>query len=278
MKTYEAANIPKDRGMALLAVTALALVIAVLAVGLTRDTRLSARVTAQAVALTQAEQVAEAAELWAALMLAADRRGVARPVPGPGGLIAPDPGPPAGVLLSGRASGLDITVRAEAERGKVDLLTAPPAMMRRLLRATGIAQSGAIVDHVMARRRDGNAGLGWRIGGRPVNRLDEIAAALGMRATDLTALARVATVEGGLAVPDPLTAPEALFRALDLPEDTRRILIEQRSSASPAQRDPEPAVFTLLTEARGADGARARRVRMVEIGPDGALRWDALTE
>lgn len=266
-----------NRGLALLTVTALLLVLTVLAIGLTRETRLIIRVAGGAVASAQAEAAAEGGEIWAALLLAADRRGTVRPEIDVGGTGIEASASGRDTFWAGRIGGADVRVRVEAERGKLDLLAAPPGEIRRLLRAAGISGAGAIADHVVARRRAPEAGLGWRLGGRSVNDLEEVAAALRLDAAQFAQLRTVATIGNGLPTPDPLVAPDAVFRALDLTDDARRLLRREREKRTgPATRDALPAGFTLITLASTSTGVTARRVRMVQIEPDGRVVWGAL--
>lgn len=268
-------SLPRERGVALIAVTALALVIAVLALGLTRESRLGVQVATAVKAQTEALEAAKSLELWTGLRLAAAQTGAPRALSqsGPVTLASSGALPLDGRSTSGRAFGFSADVRVQAERGKLDLLTAPVTDIRNLLAATGVTDASRIADHVTRVRGNVRSGISWRLDARPINSLGELAQDVGLGWGTLDQLRGIATVHGGLAEPDPVTAPEALYRVLELDDDTRRLTNRRRAGAGSRAVTEGPQTYTLAITVRRGDGVALTRLRRLTVEKDGDLRW-----
>lgn len=273
-------SIERDRGIALIAVVSFTLVITIIALGVTRDSRDTLQATSVAKVSVEREALAEAAELWTGLTLAAEQTGIAAPNGGPLEMPRGRALPTDGTAVSGRISNHTAVVRIFAERGKVDLLSTPQQQAQRLVLASGIPQAMDVAEAIarLRTREDGAARLSWRIGNRAINSLGEFAAEAGLSSQSLTMLRRVATVESRATEPDALVAPGVLFRHLDLSEEDRARLLAVRST----RRAPAPIttaqVYTIETEIGTQGTAQSRRIRMIEIEPNGRISWFPLGE
>ncbi|MEL6999316.1 MAG: hypothetical protein AAFP68_13715 [Pseudomonadota bacterium] len=272
--------IERERGVALLAVVSFTLVITVIALGVTRDSRDTVQAAILVKDRIETEALAEAAELWAGLVLAAEQTAIAVPTGGPLDIPRGRVMPTDGTAMSARISDRAAVIRISAERGKVDLLSTPQEQARRLILASGVPQAPDVAEAIarLRTREDGAARLSWRIGNRPINSLGEFAAEAGLSSQSLAALRRTATVESGATEPDAQVAPHVLFRHLDLSEEDRARMIAARST----RRAPAPIttaqVYTIETEIGMPGTAQSRRVRMIEIEPNGRISWFPLGE
>lgn len=264
----------RDKGIALIAVTALALVIAVLAIGLTREARMGVKVATSVKARVQAEEAARAIELWAGLQLAARQAGAPPPraLSGPIAFRQITPLPQDGRPAEGRAFGFEAEIRVQAERGKLDLLTAEPALIADLLAKAAIPRATEISRRVADLRAARGGEISWRVDSKPINSLGELAQGLGLDRAQLSQLRTVATVHGGTPMPDPATAPRVLFSVLPLDPDTRRLAVAARS-AGRTPVPPGPQTYMITTRVSGPGAAALDRQRRVTIETDGALGW-----
>ena len=270
----------KDKGVALIAVTALALVIVVLSLGLTRESRVGVRVAAALIAQTQAAEAAKSVELWTALRLAAQLAEGPQSMNSQGAIALDDPHSIAfdGRAQSGRAFDFSATVSVQAERGKVDLLSAEPDLVRQVLAGSGIPDARRLAEHVEAVRAERAQSISWRMNDRPINNLGELAMELGWNRVQLARLRTIATLHGNLSSPDPLLAPADVFAALEFDDDTRRIWQARRSAERAPMRFADEQTFMISTEVARADGVRHERLRRATISPDGGFVWGPLLD
>ncbi|MGF1502349.1 MAG: hypothetical protein ACFBSD_11090 [Paracoccaceae bacterium] len=260
----------RDRGVALFAAVWLALVVSVLALGVTRESRLAVRVAANEVAAARAGALAEGAILRLASGLAAEARGT--PLPAVAGERAGSR-PLTGaerIGRDGRAYTLrlgeaEITLRVAAEDGKLDENAADADVLAPVLARMG-AGDAAIAAILAARDRDGRSrGVSWRLDHREIETVADLLKVPGIDRALFDRIAPHLTVLSGRSAPDPLTATPEVFAALPLSEDERARFTALRSGPLLDWQVPERAAFTLSATAELPGGTRAVRAMEVEI-------------
>ena len=266
----------RQRGVALFTVVWLSLIVMILTLGVIRETRIAAGVARNSVDHARLAAAAEAGLVWTELALTARRAGAPLPADGSGSSPRITEGP---LPLDGRSRAWTfgdtrITVSIQAERGKLDLLAAEQALIEPLLAQLGIPKANEIAATVLPMRRTagGVRSISWRLGGRALSDLGELAGRLGLDASELERLRSVATVHGHLPSPDPLVAPPEIFAALLLGEDRRASLVAARSTGSVPVAPGETEVFTVEILASNGSGGSARLAALVEVGSDGLRR------
>lgn len=278
-----------ERGVALFAAIWLAMIVAALSLGASRESRVFVRVADNETAALDARLLAEAGVTRTALALAAQAAGESVPMTGSERL----PGP-ATTVQGGAARWLDgsqplrvdgapyawahrgalVRVRAQAEAGKLDLNQGDGALLEALLAEAGVDDpraARAAIERVRA-PAGGVGRLSWRLQARPFNSVAELAAQPGITPRAYRRLAPWLTVWSGLARPDPLTAPEPVFAVLPLTRDARQRLRARRQAPSEPLTLTQPAHFTIIAEAEGPGGASAVAEALVEIAPRGPRR------
>lgn len=263
-----------DRGFALLTVIWLALIITVIAMGVTRESRVGARYAAVAVDQAMARAAADAGLAWAMHVLSARVSGVALP-PVPDAMRV-------GIHQSPRLDGAParwsfdafvLDVRVFAERGKIDLLSVRKDALEDLLRTVGVPHATRIAGHLQRTRRSGEGTtlIDWRVGGRRLNAISDLGLALNLMSEDIAELRRYVTIHGYLRSPDPLVAPEWIFDRLPVDAaDRRRYLVERRGRV-PA-RTSGIEVFTVEVRATNASGLSVLKGVVVEYDQTGSPR------
>lgn len=271
----------RDRGFALLTVIWLALIITVIAMGVTRESRIGARYAAVAVDEAKARAVADAGLAWAMHTLSARVSGVAVP-PAPDALRA-------GIHQSPRLDGtpaqwifddVALDLRIFAERGKIDLLAVRKETLEDLLKTVGVPHAAPIAALLRRRRsfREGTSLVDWRVGGRRLNSISDLALALNLTSSDIAVLRRYVTIHGYLRSPDPLVAPEWIFDRLPLDGADRRRFVAERRGRTPA-RSTGIEIFTVEMRATTPSGLSVRKAVLVEYDQTGLPRvLETITE
>lgn len=284
----------RDQGVALLAAVAVLAAISALTLGAARETRGFARIAGAALSTAQAEAAAEAGIARMALALAAASQGLgptlgrqerarlasalgperfsgARPFDD-SAPIAID-GRPMAWVHQGAAGPVPVTLYGQAERGKLDLNVGDPAILRALFAAFGAPSP--VIEAVLAARGIGvdGAGLSWRIAPRKIKgkitAVSELSRVDGMTPALFNALAPYLTVYGSR-TPDPLLAPERLWRLIPMEDDARRRAAAARRGPPEPWRAAGSERVTIIAEAAQPDGARVIAAALVEIAPSAA--------
>lgn len=264
----------RDHGIALFAAVWIVLVITILAIGVTRETRTTARIAGNEIAQAKARATAQAGLTWLAAALVAQARGTPLPQPPQEGRPG---GPPRadtrrGIPLDGRPvlwrfNGTDVHLTVEAETGKLDLNRTDSTTLRSVLAGIAPGDVDRIATWIETKRRlDGRTtGVSWRIEDRGINRISDLAGELGEET--YRALAPFLTVHGTQA-PEPALATEGLFALLPLTEETRgRAEAARRGAPIDIQWPRRHATLSLSAEAIHRDGTRAMVRRLVRIMP-----------
>ncbi|MEO0820407.1 MAG: hypothetical protein AAF074_08275 [Pseudomonadota bacterium] len=273
----------RERGIALFAAIWLVMALSALALSVTRETQTLTRVAANELAAARAAAAAEAGLARLGLGLAAAARGVSVSVPATKragqGRALPRPGEALrldGTPYAWAYEDAAVTLSVQAERGKLDLATGEQALLFALLARLAPDRAERLATEiVVARERDGTSrGMSWRLEAGDMQSLEDLARLPAASPEIMARLDGLVSTGTGRAEPDPLTAPEAIFRLLDLDEDTRRRLAALRRRAQPVLLGREPERFTLRAVARLPGGITVERAALVEIaaGRDDALR------
>lgn len=279
----------RERGIALFAAVWLALIISVLALGTTRETRAVANIAVNELEAAKARLAAESGVTWMALALAAEARGLRLPRDGASavryGSVRRN-----GVFVTAAplnaASGLRLDdrpyvwavgesrvyVSAQAEAGRYDLNRGDPALLIPLLLWAGAANPQAVATEIfIARARDGRTrGLSWRLAPKEFERVSDLAKLGAISDPLYERLAPLVTTSSGRADPDPLTAPDEIFRILPLDERERETMAAARVGMAPPWRPEESEAITITARAEGGEGAVASVSALVLIDPNGA--------
>ena len=279
----------RERGIALFAAVWLALIISVLALGTTRETRAVANIAANEVEAAKARLAAESGVAWMALALAVEARGLSLPRDGASlrhGSVLRNGGSVTAVPLNATSSlRLDdrprVYISAQAEAGRYDLNTGDPALLVPLLLRAGAANPQAVAtDILVARARDGRTrGLSWRLAPEEFERVSDLAKLGSISIPLYQRLAPLVTTTSERADPDPLTAPDEIFRILPLDERERETIAAARVGMAPPWRPQDSEAVTITARAEGGEGAAASVSALVLIDPNGArpvslLSWD----
>ncbi len=279
----------RERGIALFAAVWLALIISVLALGTTRETRAVANIAANEVEAAKARLAAESGVTWMALVLAAEARGLGLPrdrasrarygTPRRNGmpLAALPLNTVSGLRLDDRPyawsiAGTSVYLSAQTEVGKYDLNRGDPALLMPLLIRAGAANPQAVAtDIFLARARDGRTrGLSWRLDPREFERVSDLAKLGGISDTLYERLAPLVTTTSERAEPDPLTAPAMIFDILPLDEQERETFAAARAGTAPPWRPSEAEAVTITALTESGEGAAASVSALVLIDPNGA--------
>ena len=279
----------RERGIALFAAVWLALIISVLALGTTRETRAVANIAVNELEAAKARLAAESGVTWMALALAAEARGLRLPRDGASavryGSVRRN-----GVFVTAAslnaASGLRLDDRpyvwavgesrvylsAQTEAGRYDLNRGDPALLIPLLLRAGAANPQAVATEIfVARARDGRTrGLSWRLAPKEFERVSDLAKLASISNPLYERLAPLVTTSSGRADPDPLTAPDEIFRILPLDERERETMAAARVGMAPPWRPEESEAVTITARAEGGEGAVASVSALVLIDPNGA--------
>lgn len=262
----------RDKGVALLTALALTTAISALALATTRETRTVVRVAANEVAAARAGAAAEAGIERLLLVMASQSRDLSpafstESISALGGAIEAGasrlddrkPTPIDGRPLLWRFGDANVLLLVQAERGKFDLNKGDPRILVRLLDSIGATDSETLADMILApRKKSGLArGVSWRLSDHPFNSVDDLAATPDLDADVFRALAPLVTTHSGRVEPDPVAAPEPLWRALPMTDD-QRVLSRQNRSDPPSSFDVLGAeAFTVVAESRMPDGTWA---------------------
>ncbi|MCG8443910.1 MAG: hypothetical protein MI723_19075, partial [Caulobacterales bacterium] len=173
----------RDRGIALIAAVWWTLIVSMLALGVARETRTVVKIAANEVIAAETRAAAEAGITALTLALAAEARGRAAPLSSPARSRAHPPlAGDVPLALDGRPyswafQGAELTLSARAERGKYDLNTGDPALLRPLLAAADIADPERVAADILAERRRGRDGrsISWRLGDQGFDGVGELA-------------------------------------------------------------------------------------------------------
>ena len=287
----------RERGIALFAAVWLALIISVLALGTTRETRAVANIAANEVEAAKARLAAESGVAWMALALAAEARGLSLPRDGASlryGSVPQNGVPVTAVPLNATSSlRLDdrpyawavgetrVYISAQAEAGRYDLNTGDPALLVPLILRAGATNPQAVAtDILVARARDGRTrGLSWRLAPQEFERVSDLAKLGSISSPLYQRLAPLVTTTSERTDPDPLTAPDEIFRSLPLDERERETIAAARVGTAPPWRPQDSEAVTITARAEGGEGAVASVSALVLIDPNGTrpvslLSWD----
>lgn len=268
-----------DKGIALFAVIWIALLISAIAMGFTRQSRVSVDIAQNETAAAEARLAARSAIHMAGLAVAAQMRGLslAQPQHGadvgragermfdPTRIVALNGAPYRWSIPQGE---FDVTLRFQSEAGKIDLLTGDAGLLPLLLAELGIARPDRVARAIVRQREtDGlTRGVPWRLDDQGINALSDLTAIEGLSALDYARLKPFVTLYGRRASPDPLTASEPIFDALPLPDEERARLVQAR--ADPAPPGPDVLFLTVTAEAARSEGGRAVEQALIRIQPD----------
>lgn len=268
---------PRERGVALFAVLWVILIISILSVGVSRETRITARIAGNEMNSARAQAAADAGLEWMAFWLSERLQGGA-----PQGLRAEGwtSGTPLPVRFDGRQYAWSfgeamVTLTLQAESGKLDLNRVQPEILVTALRQLVPAEANALSTEILVARRQRRQGqfIGWRLDERSFVRTSELASLPSMTPQLYARLSPLVTVWSGAESPDPLLAPDALFDALPLEPDERRLLnSKRRAGIDPVGGDP--AAFILSARAVLPDGtvAGAKRLMEIDLGNPAQIR------
>ncbi len=258
----------RERGVALFAVLWVILVISILSVGISRETRTTARIAGNEMNSAQAQAAANAGLEWMTFWLSERLRGGT-----PQGLSAVGwtPITPLPVRADGRQyawtfGDARVTLTVQAESGKLDLNRARPEILVAALSQLVPAQASALSTEILVIRRQRRQGqsIAWRLDDRPFARTSDLATLPSMTPALYARLSPLVTVWSGAESPDPLVAPGDLFDALPLEPDERRLLrSKRRAGIDPVGSDP--AAFVISATAVLLDGTVAVAKRLIEI-------------
>ena len=271
-----------DRGVALLAAVWWTLIIAMLAVAASRETRTLAVIAANERLAAQNRAAADAGIAAAALALAAEARGLPVRVPAASPALADGSAPVLG--RAGAAIPIDgrplrwshgeaaVTLTIMAERGRYDLNAGDPALLPAVLAAAGVRDRDAAAAQILARRQRGRDGrsIPWRIGDPGFAGPGELGGLPALSRAEIARLTPLVTTVSRRAAPDPALAPEALYRALPLDPDTRRRLDAVRAGPPGPPVLAGPEAFTITAVAVQPGGGRVEVSARLEVRPDGA--------
>lgn len=253
---------PRRDGFALFAAIWTAMLLALITVGVSGDTRQSVQFARAEIAQAQAGALAEAAVRHLSLVLLAQTLGAPEPL-APGGR-ALGPLPRDGTPVAWGFEGAALTLSVQAQDGLIDLNTGDPGLIARYLTRGRAPQ--ALVQAVLARRSPGrNRAVSWRLDNRPFNDLGDLAPLPGADRAVLDRLAPGLTVWGGTALPDPLTAPVPVWEALDLPPAQSRAWTARRADSPPLATPPP--VLALRATARWPGGGIASAQGLLRLTP-----------
>lgn len=242
----------RDAGFALFAAIWTAALIALIATGISRDTRTLVRSARVEIAAARADALAQGALHHLALVLWAQAAGLPEPLAD--GTAPIGPLPRDGTPRPWRLDGAEVRLAVQAQAGLIDLNTTDADVLARYLAAAGAPDT--LTAAILARRRPATGRIvSWRLGARPFNEVGELGALVD---ADLyPRLAPGLTVEGRGRLPDPALAPDPVRRVLD--------------PAAPRAGTADSPVLGLRAEVRLADGTRAGWAGLWVPGP--TPRW-----
>ncbi len=184
--------------------------------------------------------------------------------------------------------GAQLEVSVRDETGKVDLNTASPDLLARLLKALGEPEdsatriAGAIVDwqdednlvQVAGGAEDPNysaAGLAWGAKDAPFETVSELEQVVGMRPALFRSMAPYVTVQGSAGIPNPAFAEGPVLQAMGV------VRPQPIGNALPAAGS---GTYSIESRARLANGRRAHLSVILQLGGHGLtgssytpLRW-----
>lgn len=264
----------RDSGIALFAAIWMVAILSVLAIGVSRESRTALSIAGNELDAARAEHAAEAGIARLRALLVASARGEALPDRAAEPLS--DTAPPRlpdgsrGLRLDGhrygwRFAGVDLALSITAERGKLDLIRGDEALLAALFAHLGIGDAREAQAVVAARRQDGR--ISRLIDVPRIRDLAALGHITGFTPGDIDRLAPFVTLDGGAAMPDPVTAPDRLWGLLPLADDERRLVHSLRIRPVDLSARDLPERFTLTVHATGPGGVTVVRRAMVELDP-----------
>ncbi len=282
-------TVDRQRGVALIAAIWWTIIVAALAIGVSRASRTLLAVASNEVEAAQLRAAARAGVDAMALVLAAQSRGVRAPLDAPQGptagaqsndaqrLAAAGPVAVDGRPYAWRFDGVDVVIRVAAERGKYDLNAGDPALLPFVAAAAGAEDPNGVAAAILAQRRLGRDGasISWRLGAAGFAAVEDLAGLPGVTLALYERLAPLVTVYAPQSEPDFVAASPILAAALPMSEDARALLEAERAAVSLdgppafAARGPTapPAAFAISAEAARPAGAAAAAAAIILIEP-----------
>jgi len=250
MARRAARTISRDRGIALFAAIWVIAVISGLALAVTREGRVVTQIVLNERAAAETREAAKAGLVWLQAALAAQARGLS--LTGATEAIPLDGAPRPWAF--GAAT---VTLQAQLEIGKLDLTGADPAVLAAVLADLAPEAAAPLTAQIIARREAALQGrISWRLDDAPLQRTGDLAALAAGTPALTRRLSPYLTTATEARAPDPLWAPAALFRALPLSDEERRLAVAAR-----AERPSWPGGARTLTITATARAARAAPVR-----------------